>query len=337
MTSAARIISASRRTDVAGFHSRWLLNRLRAGFCHWIHPYTGHVRRVSLAPEDVLGLVLWTRNPAPVLPHVEGLRASGYAMAFQLTINGYGPPVESHNPPLDRQVALAAAIARLLGPAAVLWRYDPILLADDLDAARHEDRFARLAARLEGATSRCTFSFVDFYGKTTRNLARLEAERGRPFRRPDVEEKRALAARLADIAAGRGMTLVSCCDDALVSGAVGKSRCVDPAVVAAVRGQALPPLAARPTRPDCGCVASVDIGAYDTCAFGCAYCYAVSSRGAALRRLAAADPEDSVLYRPPSLRGADLGTLEASAPFWAASRPASDGARRPLAESGLRS
>jgi hypothetical protein len=249
-------------------------------------------------------------------------------MAFQLTINGYGPPLESHNPPLARQIALAEAIARLLGPAAVLWRYDPILLADDLDAAVHEERFTRLAARLEGVTRRCTFSFVDFYGKTTRNLARLEVERGRPFRRPDVEEKRALAARLADIAAGRGMALVSCCDDALVGGAVGKSRCVDPAVVAAVRGAALPTLAARPTRRDCGCVESVDLGAYDTCAFGCAYCYAVGSREAALRRLAAVDPEDSVLYRPASLHGARLDALAASAPPRPASRPPSDPAAR---------
>ncbi|MCA9754062.1 MAG: DUF1848 family protein, partial [Gemmatimonadetes bacterium] len=49
------IISASRRTDIPAFHSEWMLRRLRAGFCHVIHPYSARVRRVSLAPEDVRG------------------------------------------------------------------------------------------------------------------------------------------------------------------------------------------------------------------------------------------------------------------------------------------
>lgn len=308
--AAATLVSASRRTDVPAFHSRWLLARLAAGYCHWIHPYTGRVTRVALDPERVLGLVLWTRNPRPLLPHVRRLRDEGYALVFQFTINGYGPPIESHNPPLPAQLRAAVALAEALGQDAVLWRYDPILLDAEWTPDRHVRRFAELAARLEGVTRRCTFSFVDFYGKTTRNLARVESERGAVFDRPGLADKRALAARLAEIAAQRGMRLLSCCDDGLVGRGVGKSRCVDPAAVEAVRGSPLPAIPARPTRKDCGCVASVDIGAYDTCAFGCAYCYAVSRRETALRRLAACDPADSVLWRPPALRGIDLASRE---------------------------
>jgi hypothetical protein len=307
----AEIVSASRRTDVPAFHARWFLNRIRAGFCHWIHPYTARVRRVSLLPADVLGIVFWTRNPRPLLPHLDALRADGYPMAFQLTITGYGPPVESHNPPVDTAIDAAGGIAARLGPEAVLWRYDPIVLSRALPWRAHVERFARLARRLEGVTRRCTFSFVDFYGKTERNLGKIEVATGEPFERPDAAAKREMARELAGIAAARGMSFLSCCDDALVGEGVGKSRCVDPAVVAAVRGGPLPPLPFRPTREDCGCVRSVDVGAYDTCAFGCAYCYAVSSRGAALRRLAAADPEDTVLWRPPSLAGVDLEAISA--------------------------
>jgi DNA repair photolyase len=31
---------------------------------------------------------------------------------------------------------------------------------------------------------------------------------------------------------------------------------------------------AKPTRQECGCTQSSDIGAYDTCPHGCVYCYA---------------------------------------------------------------
>lgn len=298
------IVSASRRTDVPAFHARWFAARMRAGFCEWVHPYTAEVRRLSLRPEDVTAIVFWTRLPGPLLRHLPGYRAAGIPMAFQLTITGYGPPVESHNPPEALALRRFEELARMLGPDAVLWRYDPIVLTETMTPAWHLRRFRRLAARLEGMTRRCTFSFVDFYGKTERNLAKVEAEAGVRFGRPGTEEKRALARELGAAAAERGMRFLSCCDDSLLGEGVGKSRCVDPEVVAAVRGGPAPDLPARPTRKDCGCVRSVDIGAYDTCAFGCAYCYATGSRRTALRRLAEADPADPLLWRPPSLRGA---------------------------------
>jgi Domain of unknown function (DUF1848) len=309
VNAGAAIVSASRRTDVPGFHARWFLGRVRAGWCHWIHPYTAQVRRVSLAPGDVRAFVFWTRRPGPLLRHLPGLAADGYPMLFQLTINGYGPPLESHNPPVAAAVEQAERIAALLGPDAVLWRFDPILLSAELTEAWHLARFRALAGRLAGITRRCTISYVDRYGKTRRNLAPLEAAQGRPFDDPPLERKRFLAAALADEAARHGIAVLSCCDDALVHGTVGKARCIDPDAVDAVGGDARG-LPAAPSRKDCGCVRSVDVGTYDTCAFGCRYCYAVSSRRAALARLRNADPADSLLWRPPSLRGADLAARE---------------------------
>jgi hypothetical protein len=304
------IVSASRRTDVPAFHARWLANRVRAGFCHWVHPYTGRVCRVSLRPEDVHGFVLWTRDPGPLLRHLAVLEATGRPLFFHFTITGEGPPVESHNPP--RAVALRRfeELAARVGPAAIQWRYDPILLADERSADEHRRRFAELAGRLAGQTERCTISFVDFYGKTERNLAPIETARGWPFRRPAPDEKRQLARDLAAIAAERGIAVHSCCDASIVGEGIEAARCVDPAAVARVAGETPPDLPPRPTRKDCGCARSVDVGAYDTCAFGCAYCYAVSSRKTALRRLREADPDDTVLWRPPSLRGVDLATRE---------------------------
>ena len=331
-----KIISASRRTDIPAFYSRWFLNRLEAGYCHWRNPYGGQVTRVSLAPDDVLAIVFWTRNPRPLLSHLAELRGRDYPFYFHVTINGYPRTIESHNPPVDAATATFRSISKVVGPTAVHWRYDPIVLSDATPLEEHIARFDRISAALAGYTERCYFSFVDMYGKTARNLARVEREHGLTITQPDLAEQRELVRELQRIASARGITLYACCEADLVGeGArdvheetigmpVQSSACIDTDTIRALllrdampgsgRGRelaerrldALDRQRAAPTRQDCGCVQVTDIGAYDTCAFGCTYCYATNSRAVAHRNMQGHDPTDSILLRPPSLRGVNL-------------------------------
>ncbi len=305
-----RIISASRRTDIPAFYSRWLLNRLRAGFCHWINPFGGQVYRLSLRPEDCLAIVFWTRNPAPLLPHLHDLHERGYHFYFHVTINGYPLPIETHGPPQAAAVAAFQRLSDSISPDLSLWRYDPIVLSDLTPPAYHMEQFDALSRQLQGYTKRCYFAFVDFYGKTERNLKQLSLANGLTFQRPLVDEQRSLVQALRRIAAGRGITLYSCCDKELVGEGVQRAHCIHLDLIRRVRGDPQLRVASAPSRQDCGCLSAADIGAYDTCAFGCTYCYATNSRAAALQRTHEHDAEDSVLWRPASLRGVDLAARE---------------------------
>jgi hypothetical protein len=275
-----RVISASRRTDIPAFYSEWFMNRIRAGYCEVVNPFnSGQITSVSLAPADVSAIVFWTRYPVPLLRHAAELRDRGYRFYFHYSINGYGEPLEEANPALDKAVTgfrAASAVAR------TIWRYDPVVLTEQATPAWHVDNFARIARELAGHTTECYFSFVDVYGKTRRNLAK------RGISVIDADPA-ALARELSRVAAAFGMKLFACCEDALVGEGVEKGRCVF-----------LPDAALRPapTRAECGCIESIDIGAYDTCRFGCVYCYATNSREAAGRRAARHDPEDAALWRP---------------------------------------
>jgi hypothetical protein len=310
VAEASRILSISRRTDIPAFYTEWFVNRVQAGFCHWMNPFGGQVYRVSLRPEDCLALVFWTRNVRPLLPHVRELHERGFRFYFHYTVTGYPRGIDAYSPPQRAAVAAARRLAEEIGPDLVMWRYDPVVFSSATPAGYHLERFEALAAGLKGATHRCYVSFLDLYGKTERNLRRLKDRAGLELRRPDPQEQHELLARFVEIAHTNDMTVHVCCDRAPADLRVEQAHCIDPGIIRSLRPDMATPLRAVPSRPGCGCIHAVDIGAYDTCTFGCVYCYATNSRETALSLKRRHDSNDTILWRPDTLRGVDLSTVE---------------------------
>jgi DNA repair photolyase len=257
----------------------------------------------------VIALAFWTRNPAPLLPYLDELDERGYHFYFGCSILGYPDEIESHNPGLQAAIRTFQKLSGRISPQRVRWRYDPILLSSATPEEYHLQRFEEIARALQGYTRHCILSFLEFYGKTGRSLGQVTRESGIRFSNPSLSEKQSLLRRLAGIAGSYGITLYSCCNDDLLVTGVRKNHCIDPELIGQFLTalQPLPPF--KPTRRDCGCLESVDIGVYDTCLFGCRYCYATHARQAAWQRHAAHDPADTILWRPESLVGADLDSL----------------------------
>ncbi len=320
-----RVVSASRRTDVPAFYTRWLLRRLRAGYCHVANPFSGDVYRVGLAPDEVASLALFTRDPRPILTHLPSLLAEGYRVYAHVTLNGYPRLLEPRAPWLPRAVAAVTRLADVLGPENVVWRYDPIVLTPETPPAWHLARFAGIAESLAGATGECAISFVDRYRKTERNLGALGVEPSWD----DAPAQLALAAELRGIAEERGIRVRACCEEGLAEAGVRAAACVDRERVARMRPDLDVRMRLAPTRAACGCAESTDIGAYGTCGFGCAYCYATPTPDVGLRRLREHDPDDTMLWRPPELRGVDLDAVAVPARE-ADIRPRGEGRQAPL-------
>ena len=122
------IISASRRTDIPAYYSDWFCNRLREGFVCVRTPMNFHqVSRIALSSDVVDGIVFWTKDPRPLMPRLEELRA--YPYYFQFTLTPYGKDMEPGLP--DKGAVLLPAfqmLSDMIGPERVIWRYDPILL-----------------------------------------------------------------------------------------------------------------------------------------------------------------------------------------------------------------
>lgn len=287
------IISASYRTDIPAFYAAWFENRFRAGFARVVNPYGRQVSEVPLRA-GVDGFVFWTRNAQPFAGALRLVRAAGLPFVVQYTVTGAPRALERSVVDPERAVADIRALAAEHGPRAVVWRYDPIVFSDVTPPAFHRATFARLAAALAGAVDEVVISFAQIYRKTARNMDSAARAHGFAWTNPDDGAKRALAAELVEVAATHGMALSVCSQAAnVVPGARG-AACIDARRLEDVAaGWGVPrTIAARikGNRPDCLCSESRDIGAYDTCPHGCAYCYAVGSRTLAKRRFAEHDP-----------------------------------------------
>jgi hypothetical protein len=285
------IISASRRTDIPAFYSEWLLNRLRQGVVLVRNPFNPlQVSRVALDPQRIDCLVFWTKNPAPLVPRLEEIDRLGHRYVFHFTLTACGCGLEPHVPARRERLNTFRSLAERIGPERVLWRFDPILFTPTQNPDMLLRDFADLAAQLRGCTRQCTISFLSLYAKCRRNLA------GVGLLTPDEREKMEFVRRLAEIAADSDIGLQACCDPFLHEHCgIEAARCIDDRLLATILGQPVRLPKDKGQRPGCGCVASIDIGAYNTCSHGCRYCYAnVSDRAVAANR-AAHDPRSLLL------------------------------------------
>lgn len=285
------LISASRRTDIPAFHSRWFANRLEAGFCEVANPFRPSQRsRVSLAPEDVSGFCFWTRAPGPLLSFLPELDRRGYRFFFLFTLLDYPRALDPGTPPLERRIELFQRLAHDWGPDRVIWRYDPVVFTETADPSFHARTFERLAQRLEGRASRVILSLFQPYRKNRvrmRALAGLEHD----LLAPTDQELADGLASMAASARQHGFEPQTCAEEADLSAfGIPAGACIDPAYLRERLGFDLPEKRDPHQRELCRCAHSKDIGAYDSCGFGCAYCYATSSPERARRLLGAMDP-----------------------------------------------
>jgi len=286
------IISASRRTDIPAFYSKWFMNRVREGYVLNKNPFNAkQVKRVSLSPYQVDAIVFWTRNPKPLMPYLDELDKLGYNYYFQYTITGYPKELESHTPSPYKAIETFIELSDKIGKEKVIWRYDPIIFSKYTDFDEHLRLFEKIANYLEGKTDKVVISFADPYKKITNKLKQIEYS--------DILEEKSklyeLVQKMADIAKSKNMLIESCSEaiDLDYCG-VTHGKCIDDKLLNKLFGIDLGKKD-KNQRKECGCVQSIDIGMYNTCSHGCIYCYATFSDKAVESNRAKHDPNSPFL------------------------------------------
>ena len=270
------------------------MNRIREGFAGVVHPFGGRRFIVSLRPEDVVCFVFWSKNFGPFIENLNILDSLGYTFYFNYTVTGL-PDVFENN--VDKRAAIETLkqLSDMYSPKHINWRFDPILLSSICDRSFHLRAFEALASELEGFVERCMISFVTEYNKVIRNFKELERTTGVQIIDCSQDFKIELANDLAAIAASHGIRMFSCCGEYLTGETIKKAHCVDGRLIEELFLPEGFSYDTRPTRKECGCTQSTDIGAYDTCPHGCVYCYANANKRRAHKAFKARDRQSAFL------------------------------------------
>ncbi len=285
------IISASRRTDLPAFYSEWLFNRLKEEFVLVRNPMNIHqIGKISLSPDVVDGIVFWTKNPMPMMDRLSELEK--YTYYFQFTLTAYDRDVEPNIPSKNGLVIPAFQdLSKAIGRDRVIWRYDPIFFNERYTMEYHCKYFRILASKLSDYTEKCTISFLDLYKNTERNVRPLNIQ----VETPEMQYE--LMGRFSEIAKEYGFYIDTCAEKIeSESLAIPHACCIDKDRFERI-GNCKLTLGKDPNqRAECGCVASIDIGTYNTCKHGCLYCYANYSQNIVKKNAMAHNPNSPLLF-----------------------------------------
>lgn len=294
-----------------------VFERLKKGYSAWTNPFNG--KKSYVAYEDTRFIVFWSKNPRPLLNHIDYLKEKGIGCYIQYTLNDYeNERLERGVPKLKERIDTFKQLVDKLGKGAVVWRFDPLILTDKIDMDKLLRKIEYIGDQLRGYTEKLVFSFADImsYRKVKANLERNHIN----YIDWTEEQMIEFAEKLVHLNKVKGWDYVlATCGESVDLDGVEHNHCVDDRLIVRFGYESKELLdflgvdiidrnnAAFPffediaiqlegnlyaiinrnnkdkgQRSACGCMKSKDIGEYNTCPHLCEYCYANTSKEVAV-------------------------------------------------------
>ena len=171
LAQAPIIVSASRSTDIPTFYADWFVERWKAGYVKWKNPFNGVPLYVSFKNTRVV--VFWTKNPKPMMKHLDFLNENVKNYYFQFSLNDYDKEgFEGKVPRVENRIETFKELSNKIGKEKVVWRFDPLLLTNEIDVKELLKRLEKIGDELYKYTNKLVFSFADIgiYKKVESNL-----------------------------------------------------------------------------------------------------------------------------------------------------------------------
>jgi len=294
------IISASRSTDIPAFYSDWFISRWKAGYLKWKNPFNGVHIYVSF--KNTRCIVFWTKNPKPMFKYLDYMDENLPNYYFQYSLNDYDKEgFEAKVASVESRIKIFKDLSTRLGKKRVVWRFDPLILTDEIDINELLRRVKRIGDELKDYTEKLVFSFVDIgiYRKVENNLKKENVKYIEWT--PELMDK--FAQGISQINKEWGLELGTCSEKIdLDEYGIVHNKCIDDDLMIELFSDdkklmdflgleieeanlfndskilKTKKLKDKGQREDCGCIMSKDIGQYNTCPHECNYCYANTSK-----------------------------------------------------------
>ena len=313
------IVSASRSTDIPAFYADWFFHRLKVGYSAWTNPFNGVKSYVSY--ENTRFIVFWSKNPKPLIEHLDELKERNIGCYIQYTLNDYVQEgLEKGVPSIDERIDTFKQLVDKLGKGRVIWRFDPLILTDKINADDLLEKIENIGNQLYGYNEKLVFSYADIalYKKVKSNLEKNNVN----YREWDIPQMDEFAKNLSELNKYWNYKLATCGEKIDIDKyGIHHNRCVDDdlmirfahhdkvlmdflgveirTIESSLFGAEPMPANAIPLsstqyaikkkdnrdkgqREFCGCMVSKDIGEYNTCPHLCEYCYANTSKDIAV-------------------------------------------------------
>jgi hypothetical protein len=301
LAQAPIIISASRSTDIPAFYSDWFIQRLKEGYVKWKNPFNGVPLYVTF--NNARLIVFWSKNPKPMIKHLDLLDEKKINYYFQFTINDYDDEkLEPNVPNVQSRIDTFLKLSEHIGKDKVIWRFDPLILTEKIGVDDLLRKVENIGNQLRNYTDKMVFSYADIelYKKVQNNLQKSSIN----YQEFNVQTMNEFALGLQQLNSSWGLEIGTCAEQIpLEKYGIVHNKCVDDDLMIKLFPHdkiLMDFLGVKTASPDmfnpnggiektknnkdkgqrefCGCIVSKDIGEYNTCPHFCEYCYANISR-----------------------------------------------------------
>jgi hypothetical protein len=196
------------------------------------------------------------------------------------TLNDYeAENLEPNLPTLDYRIETFRGLSDTIGKKRVVWRFDPLVLTDQITKEQLAEKVSKIGNQLKGFTEKLVVSFakVEQHRKVKNNLKK-EGIKHLDFTETDINY---VANQLAQFGNEFEMKVGACAEKYdLTKFGIERNKCIDDEFIKNVfsNDAALMDYMGnggsqkhQGQRQLCGCIASKDIGAYDTCKYFCKF------------------------------------------------------------------
>jgi DNA repair photolyase len=295
------IVSASRSTDIPTFYADWFIERWKKGYVKWKNPFNGVYSYVSF--KNTRMVVFWTKNPKPIMHHLEFLEKNVKQFYFQYSLNDYDiEGYEGKVPSVPTRIKSFIELSEKIGKKRVIWRFDPMILTDTIDVEELLKRVKNLGDQIHNHTEKLIFSFADIsiYKKVEANLKK-ENINYIEFTDGTMHQ---FAKGLQELNKNWNLEIATCAEKIpLEQYGIVHNKCIDDDLMIDLyrhdkqlmdflgvkfeeatlfeNNQKIKKtkiIKDKGQRELCGCIMSKDIGQYNTCPHECVYCYANTSK-----------------------------------------------------------